>query len=69
MDWNRIQASWKQLTEKVVSHLGPLRQGDRTVDLIGAASTTESRTTDAQTTALRPSDHARRSEFSLHIGC
>ncbi len=22
-----------------------------------------------QTTALRPSDHARRSEFSLHIGC
>ena len=70
MDWDRIQASWKQLIEKVAFHRGRRRRGDRnSVDLIGAASSTESSSADTQTTPLRSHDHSRRSEFSLHIGC
>ncbi len=53
MDSDRIRASWKQLIEKVAFHRGRRRRGDRnSVDLIGAASSTESSSADTQTTPL-----------------
>jgi len=70
MTWQRIQASWKQLKDKVVFHWERLRPDDRDgVDLIRPAASSESQSSDRQMTALRPDDHVRRSEFSLHIGC
>jgi hypothetical protein len=70
MNWQRIQASWKQLEDKVVFHRERLRRDDRNgVDLIGPAASRESQSRERQTTAPRLDDHLRRSEFSLHIGC
>jgi hypothetical protein len=63
MNWNQVEASWKQIKER-------LRPDDRKdVDLIGLAALRESQSIDRQTIALRPDDCVRRSESSLHIGC
>jgi hypothetical protein len=70
MNWNQVEASWKQIKDKVVFHRERLRPDDGNgVDLIGPAALRESQSSDRQTTALRPDDRVRRSEFSLHIGC
>ena len=70
MNWQRIQASWKQLKDKVVFHWEWSRSNDpNDVGLIGPAVPRESQSSVRQTTALRPDDPVRRSEFSLHIGC
>jgi hypothetical protein len=63
MNWDRIEASWKQLTDQIVFHWERLRRDDRDA-LVWSA-----RSSDRQTTGFRPDDHVRRSEFSLHIGC
>ena len=39
------------------------------IDLIGAEMSSDGQSGDVQTTAFRPDDRGRRSEFSLHIGC
>jgi hypothetical protein len=70
MNWNQIEASWKQIKDKVVLHRERLRPDDRNgVDLIGPAASRESQSSESQTTAVRSDHHVRRSEFSLHIGC
>jgi hypothetical protein len=70
MNWNQVEASWKQIKDKVVFHRERLRPVDGNgVDLIGPAALRESQNSDRQTAALRPDDRVRRSEFSLHIGC
>jgi hypothetical protein len=70
MNWNQIEASWKQIKDKVVFHRERLRPDDHNgVDLIGPAALRESQSIDRQTTPLRADDRVRRSEFSLHIGC
>jgi hypothetical protein len=70
MNWRRIEASWKQLKDKSVFHWERLRRDDRDcVDLVRLAPSREGQGSDPQSTALRPDDHVRRSEFSLHIGC
>jgi hypothetical protein len=69
MNWNQVEASWKQIKDKVVFRRERLRPDDpKGVDLIGPAGSRESQSIDRQTTALRHDDRLRRSEFSLHIG-
>ena len=38
-------------------------------DLIGAGMSSGRQNSDVQTSVIRPDDHGKRSEFSLHIGC
>jgi hypothetical protein len=68
MNWNQVEASWKQIKDRVVFHRERLRPDDGNgVDLIGLAALRKTQSSDSQTTALRPDDRVRRSEFSLHI--
>jgi hypothetical protein len=70
MNWQRIQASWKQLKGRVVFHRERSRSEDPNgVDLIGSAASREGPSGDRQATGFCPDDYVRRSEFSLHIGC
>ena len=69
MNWDQIQVSWKQLKGKFAS------QRFRAMDDNGkdlepfSAKMSRSGQSDAQPTDFRPDDRAKRSEFSLHIGC
>jgi hypothetical protein len=68
MNWDQLQVRWKQRKGKFVFQLF------RTVDDNGKGLPAEHRESrhgqsDAQPTAFRPDDRAKRSEFSLHIGC
>jgi uncharacterized protein YjbJ (UPF0337 family) len=70
MNWSQIELSWIQLKGKIVFQWGRLTDGDgKRVDLIGAEASRTDKSGDAQMSAFRPDDHAKRSEFSLHIGC
>jgi hypothetical protein len=70
MNWHRVETNWKQLIEKSVFHWERLRPDHRNgVDLLGSDASREGQSTGNQATVLRPDDHVRRSEFSLHIGC
>jgi hypothetical protein len=69
MNWDQIEASWKQVKDKAVFHWERLRPDDgKGVDLADSSPARESQSSDRQTTALRFNDQVRRSEFSLHIG-
>ena len=70
MNWGQIDLSWIQLKDKIVFQWGRLTDGDgKRVDLIGAEMPRDGQSSDAQISAFRPDHHAKRSEFSLHIGC
>ena len=50
--------------------VGQVIDGDgKRIDLIGAEMSRDGECGDAQISAFRPDDGAKRSEFSLHIGC
>ena len=70
MNWGQIDLSWIQLKDKIVLQWGRLTDGDgKRVDLIGAEMSRDGQSGDAQIANFRPDDHAKWSEFSLHIGC
>ncbi len=69
MNWDQVHISWKQLRGKFAF------QRFRAIDDKGkglersSAKMSRGRQSDAQPTDFRPDDRAKRSEFSLHIGC
>jgi hypothetical protein len=68
MNWDQLQVSWKQLKGKFVFQR--LRTVDNNgKDQLSTAKMSRRGQSDAQPTAFRPDDRAKRSEFSLHIGC
>ena len=70
MSWDRIVRSWRQLKDGIVFQCCRLADDMGTqIDLIGAEMSSDVQSGDVQTTAFRPDDRGRRSEFSLHIGC
>jgi len=70
MNSSQIVLSWIQLKDRIVFQWGRLTDGDgKRVDLIGAETPRDGQSGDAQISAFRPDHHAKRSEFSLHIGC
>jgi hypothetical protein len=70
MNWSQIDLSWIQIKDKIVFQWGKLTDGDgNRVDLIGAEMRRDGQSGDAQLSAFRPDHHAKRNEFSLHIGC
>jgi len=69
MNWDRIVWSWKQLKDEIVPRFrGRADNKGARLDLTGAQMSSDDQSTDMQTTAFRPDDRGRRSEFSLHIG-
>ena len=69
MNWDQIQVSWKQLNGKIVFQLfGASDDNGRGLHL-SAGKLSRHGQSDAQPAAFRPDDRAKRSEFSLHIGC
>jgi hypothetical protein len=70
MNWDQIEVSWKQLKDKIVFQWSRLTDDDgKRIVLIGAEMSRDGQSSDAQVSAFRPDHHAKRSEFSLHIGC
>ena len=69
MNWDQIQVSWKQLKGKsVFQRFRAMDDNGKGLDLINA-KTSRGGQSDAQPTAFRPDNRAKRNEFSLHIGC
>jgi hypothetical protein len=70
MSWDRIAGSWKRLKDEIVFQWRRLADDkDTSFDLIGAEMSSDRQNSDVQTCIIRPDDHGKRSEFSLHIGC
>jgi hypothetical protein len=70
MSWYRIAGSWKRLKDEIVfQSCGLVNDKGTSFDLIGAEMSSDRQNSDVQTSVIRPEDHGRRSEFSLHIGC
>ena len=69
MSWYRIAGSWKQLRDGVFQWCWLVDDKDTSFDLIGTEMSSDRQNSDVQTSVIRPEDHGRRSEFSLHIGC
>ncbi len=68
MNWDQIQASWKQLKEKfVLQWFRVTDDNGKGLQLIGAEMSRDDRSV-TQPAAFRPDDREKRSEFSLHIG-
>jgi len=64
MSWDRIVRSWRQLKDGIVFQCCRLADDMGTqIDLIGAEMSSDGQSGDAQTTAFRPDDRGRRSEF------
>ena len=69
MNWDQIQVSWKQVKGKFVFRRFRAMDDDgRRLELFSAKMSRDGQS-DAQPTAFRPDDRAKRTEFSLHIGC
>ena len=69
MDWRRINASSKQLKDKIVLRRKRLRRDNRdSADLVDSSPARKDQS-DAQTMGFCPDDYVRQSEFSLPIGC
>jgi hypothetical protein len=69
MNWDRIVWSWKQLKDEIVPRFrGRADDKGAPSGLIGAVMSGDDQSWEVQTTAFRPDDRGRRSEFSLHIG-
>jgi hypothetical protein len=69
MSLYRIAGSWKRLKDGVFQWCGLVNDKGTSFDLIGAEMSSDRQNSDVQTSVIRPDDHGRRSEFSLHIGC
>ena len=70
MSWVRIAGSWKRLKHEIVFQWCSMVDDKGTsFDLTGAEMSSDRQNSDAQTSVIRPDDHGKRSEFSLHIGC
>lgn len=70
MSWDRIAGSWKRLNDEIVfQRRRMVDDKGTTFDLIGAEMSSGRQNRDVQTSVIRPDDHGKRSEFSLHIGC
>jgi hypothetical protein len=69
MNWDQIKTGWRRLKDKIALRRDRLRDDRSSVDFIDSAALREGESRDTQTTAFCPDDHARQSEFSLHIGC
>jgi tyrosyl-tRNA synthetase len=70
MSWYRIAGSWKRLKDEIVFQWCRMVDDKGTsFDLIGAEMSSGRQNSDVQTSVIRPDDHGKRSEFSLHIGC
>lgn len=70
MSWDRIAGSWKWLKDEIVFQWCRMVDDKGTsFDLIGAEMSSGRQNGDVQTPVIRPDDHGKRSEFSLHIGC
>jgi hypothetical protein len=69
MNWDQIQASWKQLKEKFALQWFWARDDNaKSLEPTGAEMPRYGQG-DTQPTAFHPDDRGKRSEFSLHIGC
>jgi hypothetical protein len=69
MNWDRIQGSWKQLKGKTVFERFRAMDDNGKGPQLSTAKISRHGQSDMQPTAFRPDDRAKRSEFSLHIGC
>jgi hypothetical protein len=70
MSWDRIAGSWKRLKDEIVFQwCGLVDDKGTSFDLVGAEMSSDRQNSDVQTSVIRPDDHGKRSEFSLHIGC
>ena len=68
MNCYQIQVSWKQLKGKFAfRRFRAMDDNGKGPEL--SAKMSRVGLSDAQPTDLRPDDRAKRSEFSLHIGC
>ena len=69
MNWDQLQVSWKQLKGKLVfQRLRTMDDNGKGLQLSTAKMSRHGQS-DVQPTAFCPDDRAKRSEFSLHIGC
>jgi len=69
MNWDQIRVNWKQLTETFVFQRFRITDDNRKGLELSSAKMARDSQNDARLTAFRPDDRAKRSEFSLHIGC
>ncbi len=69
MNWDQIQANWKQTKETFVFQRFRKTDDNRKSPELSSAKMAGDRQNDVRPTAFRPDDRAKRSEFSLHIGC
>ena len=70
MSWDQIAGSWKRVKDEIVFQWCRMVDDKGTsFDLIGAEMSSGRQNSDVQTSVIRPDDHGKRSEFSLHIGC
>ena len=69
MNWDQIQVSWKQLKGKFVfQRFKAISDNGKGLEL-SSVKMSRGGQSNAQPTDFRPDDRAKRSEFSLHIGC
>jgi hypothetical protein len=69
MNWDQIQVSWRQLKGKFIFERFRAMDDNGKGPRLSTAKMSRYGQCDAQLTAFRPDDRAKRSEFSLHIGC
>jgi hypothetical protein len=69
MNWDQIQVTWKQLKGKIVFERFRVSEDTGKGLELSSAKMSRHGQGDAQPTAFRPDDRAKRSEYSLHIGC
>jgi hypothetical protein len=69
MNWDQLQVSWKQLRGKFAFQWFQAMDDNGKGLQLSTAKMSRHGQSDAQPTAFRPDDRAKRSEFSLHIGC
>lgn len=69
MNWDQIQTNWKQTKEAFVFRRFRKTDDNHRAPDPSSAKMAGDRQNDVRPTAFRPDDRAKRSEFSLHIGC
>ena len=70
MRWNQVETKWRLLANRIVFGVLHLPGGDEErSDRSGPEISSVGHGAELQLAAFRPDDGARRSEYSLHIGC
>jgi hypothetical protein len=69
MNWDQLQVSWRQLKGEFVFQRFRTMDNNGKGPQLSTAKMSRYGQSDAQPTAFRPDDRAKRNEFSLHIGC